>query len=305
MLRYGGASSRSATAGGEHYVMKFARFWAKERAEVSDGKQSISVLSRGWSDDSLDAAVRVARQNADRLARLILSGSSKQKRYFYGERPIPEPVVEEIHDRNRKISAAITRNRYGALVINSSNGMFIDVDRPHRMEGGGVSGILKSLFKGKQPAESQDRFVSEVRRILEGEPQLGVRVYRTKGGYRLLVTSKDVAPDSAESIRLFDLFGADPLYRKLCALQKSFRARLTPKPWRCGLQNPPVSFPFRDSVEKGKFDRWLTSYNAACNDFATCELLGSFGNNRVTAEAQTIYEWHDRFCNVNSGKPLA
>lgn len=286
--------------------MKFARYWAKERAEATDGKQRISALSRGWSNDSLDAAVRAAKNNADRLARLLLSGSAKDKRYFYGERPLPEPILEEFKSAGGEVTAAVTRNRYGALVLNSTKIMFIDVDRKHRVVGGGgLGGLVKSLFGGAPPAEQKDQFAAEIEDAVAQEPTLGIRLYRTNAGYRLLITGHEIAPDSSESERLLEKFGSDALYRKLCKFQQSFRARLTPKPWRCGVANPPVSFPYRDDAERAKFESWLGTYEKAIGDFATCEFLGHFGNQRVTREAEIIGALHDRICNINSGRPLA
>ena len=53
--------------------------------------------------------------------------------------------------------------------------------------------------------------------------------------------------------------GADPAFLHLCRIQGSFRARLTPKPWRCGQANPPGSFP-REPEAQAAFAEWLAQY---------------------------------------------
>ncbi len=61
----------------------------------------------------------------------------------------------------------------------------------------------------------------------------GWRIYRTRAGLRLLATHALFDPETAAADGVFDALGADPLYRQLCKTQKCFRARLTPKYWRC------------------------------------------------------------------------
>ncbi len=71
-----------------------------------------------------------------------------------------------------------------------------------------------------------------------------VRIYRTHSGPRLMAT--DPAPEAVDE--KFDAVctavGADPLYQELCHIQACFRARLTPKPERCGIEQPKYVFPF-------------------------------------------------------------
>jgi hypothetical protein len=76
-------------------------------------------------------------------------------------------------------------------------------------------------------------------------PEWGWRIYRTRAGLRLLATQGLVEADSDVADGVFEALGADPLYRKLCKTQKCFRARLTPKPWRCG--NGVISFTHSNS----------------------------------------------------------
>ena len=58
------------------------------------------------------------------------------------------------------------------------------------------------------------------------QPGFGFRIYRTRAGFRLLVTSGTFDPSAAETLALLKEFGSDPLYIRLCKAQECFRARL-------------------------------------------------------------------------------
>ena len=66
-------------------------------------------------------------------------------------------------------------------------------------------------------------------------PGWGVRVYKTCAGYRGLVTHATFDPTADATLDLMRQFRCDPQYVTLCKRQESFRARLTPKGWRCKL----------------------------------------------------------------------
>jgi len=67
------------------------------------------------------------------------------------------------------------------------------------------------------------------------KPEWGVRIYKTAAGYRGIVTHALFDPTDPETLRLMEQFACDPQYVRLCKRQESFRARITPKGWRCGL----------------------------------------------------------------------
>src|SRR5437867_817872 len=128
--------------------MKIARFWTKERGEAarSDGGR-IRVVAREWSNESAEAAGQRARETARRLAKALAAGKIERSHYLYGERPLPEPILREFRNGGAP-AAVVTRNSYGALVLNTSNLMFIDIDRddaPAPVSGSVISSVL-SLF---------------------------------------------------------------------------------------------------------------------------------------------------------------
>ena len=75
--------------------------------------------------ESAEAAGQRGRETARKLAMALAAGRIERSHYLYGERPLPEPILREFTDG----AAVVTRNAYGALVLNASHLMFIDIDR--------------------------------------------------------------------------------------------------------------------------------------------------------------------------------
>ena len=97
--------------------------------------------------------------------------------------------------------------------------------------------------------------------------------------------------------------GADPLYVQLCKRQQSFRARLTPKPWRCGARPVPSRWPFATAAEEGHFKEWLADYQGKAKAFSACSFLRHLGNATTHSDAAAIVDLHDR--RAVGARPLA
>src|SRR5438094_4593386 len=163
--------------------MKLAHYWTRQPGEATtnDGRR-IRVFSRGWSDQSMEQAATVARDIAQRVARRIATGETKNQQYMYGDRPLPEPIVRQFPNGGSP-RAVITRNMYGALVMNSQDLMFVDVDRDDK------------------------RVASDVQRVTEANG-LAARLYQTAAGYRVLITNAAFQPGSSQSENLLRQFGS-------------------------------------------------------------------------------------------------
>jgi hypothetical protein len=286
--------------------MKLARFWTRQPGEAMapDGRR-IRVVARGWSDESPEMAARLARDVAARLAQKIASGDMAKRQYLYGERPLPEAIIREFAGPAGP-RALVTRNVYGALVMNAQELMFIDIDREDRPahSGGDLIAGLKSLFGGGAAPSPAQSVVDDIRRVTEANG-LAARVYKTAAGYRVAITNAAFQAGSAQSDALLRQFGADPLYIRLCQLQQSFRARLTPKPWRCGMGAPPVSFPYESPNEEARFREWESRYNRAAASYATCRFLTTFGGVRIAPEFEDLIYEHDQDSKASMQLPLA
>jgi len=104
---------------------------------------------------------------------------------------------------------------------------------------------------------------------------------------------------------LFEATGADPAYRLLCRQQKTYRARLTPKYWRCGAARPPHRFPYEGAPHIAEMERWTAGYNQTARRHATCLFLVVIGPGSIAPEIQPVLAEHDRMTQAESNLPLA
>jgi hypothetical protein len=198
------------------------------------------------------------------------------------------------------LDAVITRNHYGSLVINAQRALFIDVDvaspsRPVRW---------MNALVGRRSRHWQT-MLEDLCTVLASETDEGFRVYRTAAGFRILATTHEFQPRAQPANRLMRAVGADGAFMKLCRIQNLFRARLTPKPWRCGAKLPPNSFPRQSVAEERQFADWLSRYENACRDRATCRYLEHVGCKDIHERIAPIIELHDRETKAFQSLPLA
>jgi hypothetical protein len=276
--------------------MLIPRFWARaEGTAVRDG-QRLALRLWGWSQDSVAEAMALAtRRVADMSARF--SSAAPGDPYLYGSRqPLREEIIRYLGADGRG-QAVVTRNRYGALVLNTTQVPFIDVDAaaPTGLQG------LKRLF-GRAPAV--DPTLARIRDACGQHPRQAFRVYRTAAGYRVFATNTYLDPASAETTAFLNGFAADPAFVTLCRLQASFRARLTPKPWRIGVPAPPGQHP-RDPVAQSEFGAWLLKYESASRAYATCAFVEAIGSAPPDADVRAVVDEHDRTTRAMEKLPLA
>ena len=251
--------------------MNFPPFWAK--AECG------SFSCWRWSNSSVEEAQDSARVAAEKLAEKFKSGTPLRGAYGYGDgRPMREPVLRDWKGEDGGLMAAITRNSYGCLVLNTAQIMFVDVDAPEP-KSAGLGGLFSGLFGKKKPVPTEDplqaQLLAKAQQIVQRTPEWGWRVYKTRAGFRLMATHKLFDPAAGEMDAVFDELGADPLYRQLCKSQKCYRARLTPKPWRCNVDAKPPRWPWPDANTEQDFKNWDTKYLRECEEWATCELIAA------------------------------
>jgi hypothetical protein len=278
--------------------MNFPQFWARG--------QSGDFLAWCWSFKNLAEAQALADRAAQQLADCFRAGNVPRKHAgYYPDRPFREQILQEIKNDADGVCAVVTRNSYGCQVLNTAKVMFVDIDLPEPKRSGG---FFKRLF-GKPdltpPTDPQSEALAKIENWTRKNPDWGWRIYRTRSGLRLLATQGLVEADSEIANGVFEALGADPLYRKLCKAQKCFRARLTPKPWRCGIQSKPGRWPWLDAKQEKRFQKWEAQYQSAAAIWATCELIRQIGNPVVHPEVQVILKHHDGPTRVDSKLELA
>jgi hypothetical protein len=194
--------------------------------------------------------------------------------------------------------AIVTRNRYGAKVLNAARLLFLDIDLPPAS----VGKRLGRFFGGADPDAAP---LAKLRDTLTRVNKGTFRIYRTAAGLRALAIDREFDPAGHEARDLMTATGTDPNFIKLCQVQKSFRARLTPKPWRCGLKPPPVDYP-RDAADEARFAEWLAEYEEAAANFATCKYLESAGKGGFGGNVEVeLIALHDRLTRSAEPLPLA
>ena len=256
---------------------------------------------RGWGGSNTDVAE--AEQAAEmRLAWLkekVLFTSTSLKTsnlYEYGSGVIREEWLQLLAGTEDAPEAIITRNRYGAPVLNARSLAMVDIDLPEVASRG--------LAFWKKPADPAEEALAKVRAWHNAHPRASLRVYRTPNGFRVLRTDVEVAADSAEAELLLRELGNDKLYAALCKRQQCFRARLGPKPWRAQMPMPPGSFP-REGIKEAEFAIWLVQYDLVSAQHAACRFLESLGEGRIAESLRPLVEAHDEASGALSERPLA
>jgi hypothetical protein len=270
--------------------MRIFRYWTRIEGSITIGTQERKVHAFGGSNVSTQAASVDATQRLENARRRIAGQDLRDDATY--EVDIREEVLARIDDRN-----VVTRNRYGAAVLNSTETLFIDIDEPRL-------GFL-DLFRAKPTgARRTSMILAQVKKLVFKVPELrglGVRLYETHSGVRAIVTGRLFDPRAESTERLLRRFNADWLYSHLCRRQGCFRARLTPKPFRMKCRTHKVVFPRTDEAQEADHRAWVAEYDQARRRFATCRLLCSIGHD----VRDPIVDWHDRETGATTGLKLA
>lgn len=266
--------------------MQFRKYWVAVTGTVTIDGVPKEIRCYGGSDISEEEARADALAKRARVQRRIAGDADAFRDY---EPAIREEIIETLDTHN-----VVTRTRYGALILNSGDTVFVDIDKPPRR-------FWKSLFawRGKN---DKGRILDHVREVavLPAWSAYGFRVYETCGGVRAIVSGPAMTPGSPAAAALFTALHADPLYAFLCERQGCFRARLTPKPERAGVKRMAVEFP-RDDAQQQALSRWLPVYESASARFGVCRFLAEFG----PASCSRIIDLHDLRTQAHRQLPLA
>ena len=288
--------------------MKFPRYWSKATAEDihPDGRKT--AISCWRSSDVGEHEAHVSALEAAKRALAHLVRGDRLDRYAYGQLPQREEVLKSITDAQGEPFLAVTRNRSGAVILNTARVAFIDLDFPSATVGGQLKELFARWFGKSVPAadaQHESEIWQRLERFVTDSPGHGFRVYRTYAGVRAIATHALYDPLSPSTLDMFQKLGTDPLYVRLCKVQESFRARLTPKPWRCGCIPNPVRWPREDASLQSQFEKWDATYAAAQDKYATCRLLGTLGVAPVQPEVEQVLQIHDGMTRCHQPLPLA
>lgn len=325
--------------------MIIPRHWAEARIQQRVKGRQVTVRRFGWSQASFPEAEAHAESRAKEAMARLLAGENlprRERKVPYNGAdglPIREEIVEE-HG-----PVVITRNSYGALCLNTPDVLFADVDcdPPESATRGCLAavvliaaGIWSGLTAGgwllgtglivaglallvwlnrrdqeqrlTRKAELIEAAGERIRDFASSHPAWRLRTYRTPAGYRVLVMHRTFAPDDSAVGALFDSLQADPLYVRMCQRQQCFRARVSPKPWRIGMNTRlgprPVIWPVKPEKLSSR-KKWVAEYEEKSRAFAACSFEEELGSGDVNASARSVQQLHDRLCRAQAGLPIA
>lgn len=284
--------------------MRIPKYWARGEYTLPDsaGKSSSFTCWR-WSDISVEDASHLANAKAKEIATKF-QNRQQLDRYSYARNPLREEVVQSIKGATGNELGVVTRNLYGALVLNAANAMFIDIDFPQKDTEESVIGGIGKLLGNKAPPQEQV-YIQNIEQWMQKYPEWGMRIYRTFGGLRCLITNEIFDPTQESSLDILRRLGSDPLYIKLCRQQESFRARLTPKPWRCNAPRPPSRYPWESPVTEQRYREWEKAYDRATSGYTACRLIKEIGKTETRPDISAILSIHDDLACSPSNDNLA
>ncbi|HIV71323.1 MAG TPA: hypothetical protein H9903_10360 [Candidatus Aquabacterium excrementipullorum] len=269
-------------------VMKIAKYWEKAEGNALN-REGVMHRATCWggSADSPEAAHQRARAKLRHWARLVQEQPDPFDTYGYDTGEIREELVEEITGSGGTVIGAITRNGYGALVLNTPRLLIADVDA----HPAGLVDRLKARFaSGSTP---KTRRLAEIQAFHAHHPELGLTVFETHAGLRVFLTNQAHHPDAHTARQLMIALGTDPLYQRLCQSQHCYRARLSPKPWRCGTTRPPNRYPRELGEASQTYTHWLAAYSHHSAGYAVCRpmlTLGPTAQDEDTARLMTLHQ---------------
>lgn len=249
------------------------------RATIFRSGTGISPISR-------EEAARLAQEKADRHLAAALQNRTSVDTYAYTTNRQLEPVLSEVEFPGGS-AGRLTINSYGAVIVNARAVLFADVD-------------TRAADEAPENLDADAAAAGRLRALVADKPELAFRVYRTRNGWRYLCTSRLFDPTSPETRELLDRLGVDARFILLCRVQRCFRARLTPKPWRIGDRF--YSVRPGETVSRRELERHLAKGAAYAAAAFTSEIGPAVA---LSSELEAIVACHDDWCWAHSGKPLA
>ncbi len=245
--------------------MKIFKFWRVERSDFEFRGQSFPIKCYGGSNLSFEEASAKALEKIERV-KLRISGAKGKAAETSYEAEIREEPLHFIDDAN-----VVTRNRYGARILNCRDMMILDIDRPRAS--------FWDLFRAKPGKERFKERIFEDVELASRKPHckgLAFRLYETCSGVRVIVLGRPFDAKSKDSVRMMKDFNCDPLYALLCVKQGCFRARLTPKPQRIKVPSFKVVYP-RSPEEELALAKWLAGYEESSRAYSACRFVRQLG----------------------------
>ena len=320
-------------------------FWAEGRAQARIEDRQVTIRRFGWSDASQADAQAMADARAVEALQRAVAGDTLPRREpkvpYNGAAGVP--IREEIVARHGV--HVVTRNSYGARCLNTPNVLFADIDSDDTFPawllallaaGAAALGLylwwlglrvgvaffvtVAAFFGGltvawlvhKAATGGAERRMRAARariaRFLAAHSDWALRVYRTPSGLRVMVTHRPFTPDDPAVSAFFDAVRVDRVYRRMCLNQHCFRARLTPKPWRIGIDAHMKPRPGVWPVNPARLPEraaWIARYEERSHGYAACRFLEALGPPSTHIDVETVRRIHDDESRALRDLPIA
>ena len=123
--------------------------------------------------------------------------------YGYNDRPLMEEIIESVNNNVDECNNIITRNRYGALILNSTELLILDIDYKIQKRS-----LISRLF-GHKSEESEENQLNHLKKQLMTFPEISFRIYKTAAGFRAIATNRVFHPLSDKIKRLMQAINID------------------------------------------------------------------------------------------------
>jgi hypothetical protein len=322
--------------------MIIPKYWAEAKTKTKFEDRQFTIKRFGWSDISLEAAQQHAEQRVlEAIEQLKIDQKIRRidhKVAYNGAEGLP--IREEIISRYDDV--IITRNSYGALCLNTPDVLFADIDFVTQPQSNsyfiiffvllacsgfgafyfsswfifGIGFILSLLltstiakwifkFQQKRTGTPEQLALEKIRTFSIHYPTWHLRVYRTPNGYRILVMHQIFEPRGEQVQLFFKAIYADPYYDLMCQNQNCFRARISPKPWRIGVERLRQGIWPVPNERIALRENWVREYQRQAEDYASCRFVEQFGSQMVHSKAKRVQSIHDQYCKSDSHLDIA
>lgn len=311
------------------------KYWSESKTKKIVNGRSYTIKRFGWSDQSEQDAKFLADKRLNEAVEVLLrEGDVRRldhKVSYNGAEGIP--IREEVISNHDDV--VISRNGYGALCLNTPDVLFADIDFENKsLSRSGwllfnvllvisclISGyfgswlyfaillaasmVISSLvsnainsLKSKKEGDAEEQTKASIKQFSEEHPDLYLRLYRTPNGFRDLVMNDTFDPESERAVEMLSKLNSDKTYIQMCRNQKCFRARLSPKPWRIGMDRLRPSHGVWPINENRMSMRraWVKEYEIASKSYSACRFVESIGSGRTVAKAEAVRKLHDEMC---------
>ncbi|MEM6980307.1 MAG: hypothetical protein AAF539_11635 [Planctomycetota bacterium] len=320
-------------------------YWSEATTTITGEAGSRTLRRFGWSDQSETAAAEHAESRLAKAAARFNAGDEidvrEPKVPYNGADGLP--IREQIIARHGDM--VLTRNAYGSVCLNTPDVAFADVDvvdpigckvyvmtflvsiiawtylaiqlgmdQPWFailmlaiLSGGVLGSLLHQVMRWWQGTPEQHAR-RRITRFADSHPDWSFRLYRTPAGFRILVTHATLEPRGDVARRFFDGVSVDPVYARMCFNQNCFRARVTPKPWRIGIDDHlkprPGVWPI-DPTRLPDRQAWVDTYDRKRVGYAACRFESTLGKGHVCEAVANVMRVHDDWSGATGRHPIA